>query len=73
MQDTKFEYVGFWPRVGASLIDTVLLLIILLPIIHAVYGPAYWVSESLIQGPFDFLVSYVLPAIAIILPRIDHG
>ena len=66
MQDTKFEYVGFWPRVGASLIDTVLLLIILLPIIHAVYGPAYWVSESLIQGPFDFLVSYVLPAIAVI-------
>ena len=35
------EYDGFWPRVGASLIDTVLILVILLPIIHTVYGPAY--------------------------------
>ena len=66
MQDSNLEYVGFWPRVGASLIDTVLLLIILLPLIHVVYGPTYWASESFIQGPFDFLISYVLPAIAVI-------
>jgi hypothetical protein len=31
MQDTdtgQLEYVGFWPRVGASLIDTLLVLLI---------------------------------------------
>lgn len=66
MQDNNLEYVGFWARVGASLIDTVLLLIILLPIIQMVYGSAYWASDSLIQGPFDFLISYVLPAVAIV-------
>ena len=66
MQDSNLEYVGFWPRVGASLIDTVLLLVILLPLIHMVYGPAYWASDSFIQGPFDFLANYVLPAIAVI-------
>lgn len=66
MQDQELEYVGFWPRVGASLIDTVLLLIILIPIIHMVYGPSYWASDSFIQGPIDFLINYVLPAIAVI-------
>jgi len=66
VQDQELEYVGFWPRVGASLIDTVLLLIILIPIIHMVYGPSYWASDSFIQGPIDFLINYVLPAIAVI-------
>lgn len=66
MQNENLEYVGFWARVGASLIDTVLLLIILLPLIYVVYGPTYWASKSFIQGPFDFLVNYVLPAIVVI-------
>ena len=66
MQNENLEYVGFWARVGASLIDTVLMLMILLPIIHMVYGSAYWASDSFIQGPFDVLISYVLPAIAVI-------
>jgi uncharacterized RDD family membrane protein YckC len=67
MQQEDLEYVGFWPRVGASLIDTILLMIIVLPVIHMIYGPSYWVSDSLVQGPADFLVSWVMPAIAVIL------
>lgn len=67
MQHDDLEYVGFWPRVGASLTDTVLLMIILLPLVHIIYGPSYWVSESFIKGPADVLVSYVLPAIVVIL------
>jgi uncharacterized RDD family membrane protein YckC len=66
VQDSNVEYVGFWARVGASLIDTVLLLIIMLPILHMVYGPAYWTSGSFSQGPVEFLINYVLPAVAII-------
>jgi uncharacterized RDD family membrane protein YckC len=67
LQQENLEYVGFWLRVGASLIDTVLVSIIVLPIIHLIYGPAYWVSSSFIQGPGDFLVSWVMPAVAVIL------
>lgn len=66
MDHEDLEYVGFWPRVGASLIDTVLLLIIVMPIMHTVYGSAYWAGESFILGPADFLVSYVFPAIAVV-------
>lgn len=67
MQADELEYVGFWARVGASLIDTVLMGIIIWPILTAYYGETYWTSESIIQGPMDFLLSWVLPAVAVIV------
>lgn len=67
MQTDELEYVGFWPRVGASLIDTVLIVVITWPILTAFYGETYWTSEKLIQGPMDFLLSWVFPAVAVIL------
>ena len=64
---TELEYAGFWIRVGASLIDTILLVMITLPITLMIYGNAFWDSNSLVLGPADFLVNYVLPAIAVVL------
>jgi uncharacterized RDD family membrane protein YckC len=61
------EYVGFWPRVGASLIDTVLVLMICWPIATFVYGWEYWTSDALIKGPVDFLLTWVMPAVAVVL------
>jgi len=61
------EYVGFWPRVGASLIDTLLVLLICMPLVTWIYGWRYWTSDALIQGPADFLINWVLPAIAVVL------
>lgn len=70
MQDVtaeELEYVGFWPRVGAALIDTLLIMVICLPLVTWVYGVQYWTSEAFIQGPVDFLVNWVLPAIAVVV------
>lgn len=67
MQVDELEYVGFWPRVGATLIDTVLLLAITGPILTAFYGESYWSSDQLIQGPMDFLLSWIFPTVSIIL------
>ncbi|HEY1044287.1 MAG TPA: RDD family protein [Telluria sp.] len=66
-QESDIEYVGFWARVGASLIDTVLLLLVTTPLLLAVYGQQYWEDSSLVLGPADFLISYVLPAVLVIL------
>ena len=35
------EYAGFWIRVGAALIDTLILVIITLPILILIYGEDY--------------------------------
>ena len=56
MQAEELEYVGFWARVGASLIDGILLGVIIWPILTAFYGESYWSSEQFVQGPMDFLL-----------------
>lgn len=61
------EYVGFWPRVGASLIDTVLVVMICWPLATLVYGWEYWTSDAFIKGPVDVLLTWVMPAAAIVL------
>lgn len=33
----------------------------------ALYGSAYWSGAGLIQGPVDFLLSWVAPAISVVL------
>lgn len=61
------EYAGFWIRAGAGIIDTILLLIIIIPIMTAVYGETYWDPDIYYFGIWDVIFNYVLPAIAVIL------
>lgn len=66
-QASEIEYAGFWSRVGATLIDTIIMLIITIPMLIAIYGASYWENENFIAGPADFVISYVLPAAVVIL------
>jgi uncharacterized RDD family membrane protein YckC len=78
-----FEYVGFWSRAFASLIDTVLSAVIVWPLVTAIYGQEERLDSELLngsadtllsmllssmapKGPMDFVVSWILPAVAII-------
>lgn len=65
-ENHDLAYAGFWIRVWAPIIDTVLIAIITVPILLAIYGTQYFESEKIIEGPMDFLISWVLPAIAVI-------
>lgn len=60
------EYVGFWARVAASMVDTILVALVSVPILHAVYGDAYWWTASLVKGPVDFFISWIFPVVAIL-------
>jgi len=61
-------YAGFWVRLGASLIDCIILTAITLPILYLTYGDSYWSQSSpLIMGNVDILVSWILPVIGTIL------
>jgi RDD family len=56
------EYAGFWIRTGAALIDSILILIITVPILTVIYGTDYWAGESIFLGFWDALLNYILPA-----------
>lgn len=64
--ESGLEYAGFWSRTGATLIDTLLVAIITMPLLIIVYGRSYWESSSLILGPADFFISYVFPTVLVI-------
>lgn len=69
MDENRFEFAGFWPRVGASIIDAIIILVITAPVMISIYGSGYFTDEQqpLIRGPADFLVSWVLPGVATVM------
>ncbi len=38
-----------------------------LPLLSIVYGSDYWLDPRLVKGPFDFLVSWILPAVVVLV------
>lgn len=60
-------YVGFWPRLAAHIIDTMLFMAISLPVLFYIYGIELFDPASLVHGPAEFIINYVFPAIAVIL------
>ncbi|MDX1800280.1 MAG: RDD family protein [Marinobacter sp.] len=64
--EARLVYAGFWIRVWASIIDSVLVMAIIWPLLSLIYGSDYFLSDQLVQGPWDFLLSWVFPAIAVV-------
>ena len=61
------EYAGFWARLMAALVDTLVLVLITLPLMIAVYGNQVWEKETLVFGGWDILINWILPIIFIVL------
>jgi uncharacterized RDD family membrane protein YckC len=68
VSEESLEYVGFWVRVGAALIDTLLIVMVAMPLLVAIYGWAYFGGEQtgFFAGTADVLISWVAPAVAAI-------
>lgn len=69
MYSNQEEYAGFWVRLGATVVDTVLIMVITIPVLYLVYGTFYVDPESTdaVRGGVELLVSWLAPAIATIL------
>ncbi|VAW91781.1 FIG00349395: hypothetical protein [hydrothermal vent metagenome] len=76
-QENEIVYVGFWLRFAASIIDTIAITAIILPILLLIYGKGLFtldVDPDLVQtlqnltpAFGEFVIKYILPAIAVIL------
>jgi uncharacterized RDD family membrane protein YckC len=65
--EPELEYVGFWARVLAALIDTVMLLTLTLPLTYFIYGQLSAPGGThMAMGPMDVLINWVLPAALVI-------
>ncbi len=61
------EYIGFWKRTAASIIDSILITLVTAPILIQLYGVEYFQSTQPIYGPGDLLLNYLFPAIAVVI------
>ena len=59
-------YAGFWIRLWAAIVDSLLLALIVVPLAWSIYGEEYFLSEAVVTGLPDFVISYVLPAVIVI-------
>ena len=73
------SYVGFWSRVFAQIVDTLLGALIIVPLLYGLYGSGFMDFGKVVSSPFeylssypprtgplDYVVSYVLPAVVIV-------
>ena len=65
--DNSLEYAGFWIRFVASVIDSILIMLVTMPVLIGIYGMAYLESAALVAGTWDFLISWVFPAVVVIV------
>jgi len=62
------QYGGFWIRLLASVIDSILMLMIIAPVLTAIYGMSYWDVESQVSyGLLDIVMNYVFPVVVVIV------
>jgi uncharacterized RDD family membrane protein YckC len=69
MQEHDMHYAGFWIRFAATIIDTVLVMLVTFPVLWAIYGPRYFDGSmsGVFAGPADIMISWVMPSLAVIL------
>ena len=66
-KSVELKYAGFWVRVGAAIIDSILIVLVTFPILWSIYGSEYFNSANFINGFWDFLISWIFPAAAVIV------
>lgn len=66
MQTDEIEYLGFWARAIASMVDTILVTVIAMPFFVMIYGKTF-LSGELVLGPVGNLISWLLFPVAIIV------
>jgi uncharacterized RDD family membrane protein YckC len=62
----EVEYAGFWIRFLASVLDSVLLILVLVPLLMIFYGPGVLLSAESPGLAYD-VINYGLPIIAVII------
>lgn len=61
------EYAGFWARCGAMLIDTLVLLLVTIPLTVVIYGTLDRQGEHLVMGSWDVIINWLFPVVFVIL------
>ncbi len=64
----EFRFAGFWIRLWASILDTLLYAIILIPVLFWFIGVEYFEAPKIGYVRYlDFFITYIFPMLAVLL------
>ncbi|MCL1073272.1 RDD family protein [Shewanella dokdonensis] len=63
----NYQYVGFWERFAATMLDVLLILLLTLPLSFWIYGDRLFYDNSLVHGPADVIINYLLPPVLVLV------
>ena len=61
------QYSGFWIRLWATVIDTLLFTLWSIPLMYAIYGDPLLTQPRWVMGPADVVINWIVPTMAVIL------
>lgn len=68
----QYEYAGFWIRTAAAIIDSIIILMALLPLGYIFYGDFRTMGQE-VNWTFEIIVQYLLPMVYTVLLWIYIG
>lgn len=61
------QYAGFWSRLFATILDSIIQILLLVPIIMMVFGSEILTDPTLLETPLGYAVNYGLPLLYVVL------
>jgi len=61
------EYAGFWARFFATILDSILLIVVLIPLLLMVFGSQIFSNPDAANSPLGNLLQFGLPLLATVL------
>jgi uncharacterized RDD family membrane protein YckC len=58
---------GFWLRLLATVIDSLLFALWSIPLMYAIYGESVVTQPQWIMGPADIVINWIVPTVAVIV------
>lgn len=76
-EKSDLEYVGFWLRTGATMIDAFLWMLVFIPLGFAIYGVDHFAEHQAsplgISSPADLVFNWILPVAIVVLFWVHKG
>jgi uncharacterized RDD family membrane protein YckC len=64
LAESQVEFAGFWVRLLATLVDTMLLTVFVTLPLTLIYGPQdYFLGEQIFLGFWDVVLGYIMPVL----------
>ena len=61
------QYAGFWSRFFATILDSIIQVLLLVPIVLLIFGREVLTDPTIMDSPFGYAMNYGLPLVYVVL------